>query len=197
MGSDIPITKKPDKKGTKVLVFYFILVLLFYSGCATIAGVGEGGEEFVPPGFGPQYDRYIQGEPRIDMKIEGGIYYWKTANTWHIRFARPYSAPRPFPDGTVFSGHIRVEDGIIIDVRRFNVSPLNEIRRLGDAISFRFEIKDEIEGFDFIIQPVLSQYCVTSEFRVQGIHAPELIRLGEFMHRPDGVPFKICVRSFE
>jgi hypothetical protein len=33
--------------------------------------------------------------------------------------------------------------------------------------------------------------------RVNGIYSPELIRLGEFMHRPDSIPFRICVRSFE
>lgn len=190
--------KKSDKKGNRTLLRSILsVVLLFSLGCATIAGVDEGGDGSLPSGFGLPHDSSIQGEPRIDMKIEGGIYYWKTANIWHIRFARPYSASRPFLDRTIFSGQIKVEDGIIIDVRRFNVSPLNEIRRFGDTISFRFEIKDDVEGFDFIIQPVLSRYCVTSELRVQGIYAPELIRLGEFMHRPDEVPFKICVRSFE
>ncbi|MCX7793182.1 MAG: hypothetical protein N2257_02065 [Thermodesulfovibrionales bacterium] len=175
------------------------ITLLFFllTGCATIAGVKEGEEEFLPPVAGPPYDSYIQGQPAIDMRIEGGIYYWKSANTWHVRFARPYTAPRAFPEGTVFSGNIRVEDGIIIDVSRFNASPIDDIRRLRDTLSFRFEIKDDIKGFDFVVQPVLSRYCVISDFRVQGILNPELVRLGAFMHRPESVPFKICVRSFE
>ncbi len=172
----------------------FIILSLISSGCATIAGVNDVDET---PFIAIPDDRDIRGEPRVDFRLDGGIFYWKTKNTWHIRFARPYTAPRPFPEGTVFSGSVRVEDGIILDVRRYNVSPLNELRRLRDTITFRFEIKEQVEGFDFIIQPVTSQYCVTSDFRVNGIYSLELVRLGEFMHRPSSIPFRICVRSFE
>ncbi len=171
-----------------------IILSLLTSGCATIAGVN--GIDDTPFMVIPD-DRDINGEPRIDFRLEGGIFYWKTKNTWHLRFARPYTAPRPFPEGTIFSGSVRVEDGIILDLRRYNVSPLNELRRLRDTISFRFEIKEEVEGFDFIIQPITSQYCVTADLRINGIYSPELVRLGEFRHRPDSIPFRICVRSFE
>jgi hypothetical protein len=183
-----------QKKFLKLLNSVFILLSLLITGCATIAGVDSGEEA---PFIVIPDDRDIRGEPRSDFRLEGGIFYWKTKNTWHVRFARPYTAPRPIPEGTIFSGNIRVEDGIILDVRRYNVSPPNELRRLRDTISFRFEIKEQVEGFDFIIQPVTSQYCVTSDFRINGIYSPELIRLGEFMHRPDSIPFRICVRSFE
>ena len=176
-----------------IVITLFIQLLI--TGCATIAGVQEGDE--LPPLVSIPYDRDIAGQPRIDFRVEGGIYYWKTLNTWHIRFARPYTAPRPLPEGTIFSGNIRVEDGIIVDIKRHNISPLNEVRRLRDTISFRFEIKEEVEGFDFIVQPTISQYCVISDLRINGLYAPDLIRLGEFMHRPNTVPFRICVRSFE
>lgn len=174
---------------------FLVFIFLLTASCATIAGIEE--EEPIFHDFATLDERDISGQPRIDFRLEGGVYYWKTANTWHIRFARPYASPKPIPEGTFFSGNIRVKDGIIIDLKRYNVSPFNDLRRIRDNISFRFEIKEEVEGFDFIIQPVLSRYCVVTNIKINGIYAAQLIRLGEFMHRPDAVPMEICVRSFE
>ncbi len=181
-----------DYKLKSILIFSLIVI----TGCATIAGLDE---EEGPPGpfAGYSYEREIDGQPRVDFRIEGGIYYWKRGDTWHIRFARPRVSPRPVPEGTVFSGSIKVEDGILIDVRRQNTSPFNEVKRFGDTLSFRFEIKEAVEGFDFTIQPLLSRYCVITDLRVNGIYMPELVHLGEFMHRPDSIPFRICVRRSE
>ncbi len=121
---------------------------------------------------------------------------WRTANTWNIRFARPIALPRPVVEGTIFSGNILIEHGLIANLITHNLSPQNIVRiRGGNTILLKLDVKEQVEGFEFTVQPINTRYCVTIDIKVNGIYAPEFLRLGKFMHRSNFIPLKICVKK--
>ena len=183
------------------VVGLFAAVLLLGS-CAVIAG---------PPGSGPSpdtgstfpYDQYVQGQPNIDMRVDGGCYIWRTGNEWHVRFAKKLDRPRNLPlQGPVITGKVRVRQAVAADLREKDVSLPNDVHFRGKNIVFKFERRNDnfgndIEGFDFMVKPLSPEYCVTFDILVDGNKMPGFVRLGSFMHVPEELPLKICMHSFD
>ena len=180
--------------------FLTILCISIFS-CATIAGVDE-------PAGGPSgrsgstfpYDRYVEGKPDFDIRIEGGIYIWKVENSWHLRVAKKVDRPRAMtPFGPVISGSVMVEQAIIQDTRKYQVSQVSDVRSRQKEITFRIEqrenVSNEVEGFDFKVRPTGLDYCVTFDILIDGAARPDMVRLGSFRHRPEEMPLTICLHS--
>lgn len=180
-----------------------VALLATVSGCATIAGVGEEGPQAMPPDTTFPYDRYVEGRPNLDFRVQGGFYLWREGNSWHVRAAEQLDRPRtPSAVWPVMTGKISIENAILADVRQVNIPPLDYARQRRRTISFRFEFRDgmpggEPRGFDFKVQPTSLDYCVTLEFLVDGVARPGIVHLGSFMHIPETLPLRICLRSFD
>jgi hypothetical protein len=181
---------------TALLLFCLSVV----ASCATIAGVNEPGE---PPESAETtfpYDRYVEGKPNVDMRIEGGFYIWRIGNEWYVRIAKKLNRFRMPPQiGTVVTGRLKVDDGITYDIQRHDFGPLDDARQRMNDISFKFNLRDEfgndIEGFDFKIRPTGLEYCVILDLKVDDKPRPGIVHLGSYMHIPETLPLKICLRS--
>jgi len=185
---------------SRIAVTVLLASLLLAAGCATIAGVGEEPQEQPPYPTAP-YDRYVEGRPSLDPRTNGGFYIWREGNLWHVRVAEKFNRPQlPTPVWPVITGVISVENGFVADVRKVNVPPLDFVRFRQDEITYRFELREgsigQVMGFDFQIRPTLIDYCVTLEVLVDGVPRPGIVHLGTFMHNPETLPFRICLRSF-
>ncbi len=184
----------------KALAFFMAPFLL--ASCATIAGVGEEGPSPQAETTFP-YDRYVEGQPSIDLRVEGGFYIWRQGNDWHVRVAKKLNRPRTISViGPVIAGKVRVKDGLLANFSNFNLSTLNNVRFFQRNIAFKFELRNDnlgndIEGFDFAVKPTAPEYCVTFDFLVDGAAMPGIVHLGSFMHVPEMMPLKICLHSFD
>lgn len=183
----------------KCIVAIFILALV--ASCATLAGVNEPGE---PPDFDDRaalrYEKYIDGAPNSDMRTDGGLFIWRTGNTWHVRMARKHPRVRQIaPSGPVVTGGLRVDNAVVHDFVKHEMGPFNSVWQRINDIEFRFDLREEtgrdIEGFDFKLRPIDLEYCVTLDVMVDGEPRPGIVRLGSFMHSPEMLPLEICSRS--
>lgn len=178
-----------------------LLIVPFLLGsCATIAGVDESGPEPKSERTFP-YDRFVEGKPNFDMRVEGGCYIWRDGNSWHVRIAKKLDRPTTASIiGPVITGKIRVKRGLVANFSQQNVSTLNDVRYMKNNISFRFELRNDIgndiEGFDFTVKPTGLDYCLTFDFLTDGVPTPGIIHLGSFRHIPEEMPLKVCLHSF-
>lgn len=178
------------------------LVTFLLCSCATIAGVDESGPSPGAEGTFP-YDRYVEGQPNIDLRVEGGCYIWREGNNWHVRIAKKLDRPRTLPIiGPVITGKVHVRDGNMTNFSGFRLTGLNDVRLLRKNISFKFEIRNDnlgndIEGFDFTVKPIAPEYCVTFDILVDGAAMPGIVHMGSFRHIPETMPLKICLHSFD
>lgn len=189
-----------------MLLLYKLLAISMTSfllvSCATLAGVGESGPSPKEEDTFP-YDRYVEGQPNIDLRIEGGCYIWREGNNWHVRIAKKLDRPRTLSIvGPVVTGKIHVRNGLVGNFSEFNVSTLNNVRFFQKNISYKFELRNDnlgndIEGFDFAVKPTGPEYCVIFNILVDGAAMPGIVHLGSFMHIPDTMPLKICLHSFD
>lgn len=176
----------------------FLVSIVALAACSTILGPPDSGDEFspFPPGTSLPYDQFVEGQPdpRL-MTVSGGMYIWKTGDQWHVRIARvdKLEPQRTFPP--VYSGTILIDNGFIAGISEQNVHPTHEVRVRMNEIFFRFELRSDIEGFDFRIQPKGGLgYCVTADFRFNGMPYPDLVRLGRSMYPPQSLPVTMCFR---
>lgn len=176
-----------------------LLLLTAAGGCATIAGVGEEPQPMPAVSEFP-YDRYVEGRPNLDFRVQGGFYLWREGNSWHVRAAEQLDRPRiPSAVWPVMTGRLSIENAIISDVRRVSLPPFDYVRQKRKDVSFRFEFRDlvgDARGFDFTVRPTSLDYCVTLDFLVDGVARPGIVHLGSFMHIPETLPLRICLRSF-
>jgi hypothetical protein len=184
-----------------IKIAVLLCCLSVMASCATISGVNEPGEppESIETTF--PYDKYVEGKPRVDLRLEGGFYVWRTGNEWSVRIAKKIDRYRmPLNLGVVVNGRIEIENGITYDTKMQNLGPLDDVRQRRNDISFKFELRDnignEIEGFDFKVRPTGMEYCVTLDLQVDGQARPGIIHLGSYMHIPETLPLKICLHSF-
>jgi len=179
-----------------------LLIVPFLLGsCATIAGVDESGPEPKSERTFP-YDRFVEGKPNLDMRVEGGCYIWRDGNNWHVRVAKIIDRPRTLSiTGPVITGKIRVKQGLIVNFSKQNIIIPNDARFVRNNITFKFEMRndtgDNIEGFDFTIKPTGIDYCLTFDFLTDGVPTPGIIHLGSFLHIPEEMPLKVCLHSFD
>jgi hypothetical protein len=188
---------KFDESRRNIPVLFILAAALFFvAGCNTLAGPpdSEVMDSRAEALHTPQYDIYFEGEPTMSLlNIEGGYYVWKTGNTWHVRIAKPdrYRIDTAF--SPVYKGSVRLERGRIFGVHNHNVDMRNEVHLKQNRIVFNFRLKNNIEGFDFNVQPVGGRYCVTFSLEKDKIFDPSIVHLGRTMFVPDRVPITTCV----
>lgn len=181
------------------------LLSLFLVACATIAGPED---DQPPPGVPVPgayavtnfYDRYVQGKPDIDLRLEGGIYIWRNGNAWSVRVARRMGGARENAVfGPVYSGTVQFDRATVVDVKRRHISPPGNLLSRQNEIAFKIEqgdtIGNDIEGFDFRVRPTGLDYCVMFDFLKDGAARPDMVRLGSFRHKIEELPLRICLHS--
>lgn len=174
-------------------------MLMLIPSCATIAGVNEEPlQRAVEPGF--SYEKYIDGAPGTDMRVEGGFYFWRTGNIWHVRLARKNIRPRsPGLTGPVVTGSLQIRDAVVYEITRHGMGMQDDVRQKMNDIYFAFELREDrpgdVEGFDFRLRPTGLDYCVTLDLMVEGVPRPGIVRLGSYMHIPEALPLNICSHS--
>ncbi len=173
----------------------FCVVLFGLASCNIIAGPPDAEREATIPG-GPlaPYDRLIEGQPSQNlMTVRGGIYIWKTGNSWHLRVAKVANPPFPVVREPVFSGSIRVDDGIITQVIRQNLDIMSRVSQLRSEVTFDIEPRNNIQGFDLQIRPTTGiRHCVTIDFLMNGARNPGVVHLGQGTYVPETLPLTLC-----
>lgn len=143
-----------------------------------------------------EYELFVDGEPdRGFIAAEEGYYLWRDGNSWHIVANKKFRSIPIDGDVPLFSGRIHVENGIISHLRRSETTRQHDVRLRGRDITFEFEPLDDREGFSFRVQPRGVKYCISFDLRVNGAFVPELVHLGNTMHRPKILPLVICPYS--
>ncbi|HWR59293.1 MAG TPA: hypothetical protein VN328_10430 [Thermodesulfovibrionales bacterium] len=147
-----------------------------------------------PLGSTVPYDVFVEGEPNLNiLASKGGLFIWKTGNSWHVRVAR-LNVPRVIVPRDVFIASIVVENGILTTDKRIPRLP-DEMRIGLNDIFFRFEVEREVKGLDFTVRPTTGfAYCVNFEFQINNVISPEFAYIGRTMFSPVPMPLKICIR---
>lgn len=179
--------------------FLFILFCIGLVSCSIIAGPPDSATELsVPGGPSAPYDRLVEGQPVQNlMTVRGGIYVWKTGNIWHVRVAKVAHPPVQVFREPIFSGSIRVDDGIIVTVRRHNLGNMSRVSQLRNEVTFAIEprsnVQGDIQGFDLEIRPTTGlKHCVNLDFSMNGARNPGIVHLGQGTHVPDTLPLTLC-----
>lgn len=181
-----------------IVIFIFCFGL---SSCATIIGTDEP-DEGAPPFAIAQtfpYDRYVEGKPNFDLRVRGGIYVWRIGNQWSVRVARTLATRLPLePFGPVVSGTVKIEKAIAVDLKRYHLNQVSDVRMMYRELTFRIEQRDDIgndvQGFDFTIRPTGLDYCVTFDVAITRPSDTGKIYIGSFMHEAAELPLTICQR---
>jgi hypothetical protein len=189
---------------TRILKIVFIMMLIAVStSCSTILGPPGSESDYpaVPPISSLPSDQLIEGQPNLNLiPIKGGYYVWRVNNSWHIRVVKLEGPPTSFSNRPFFSGTILVDNGVIRDVDRTKISPVNKVQYTMKDINFkiepgnRIEPGNNIEGFDFNVNPLAARYCITLDLRVNGGLTPKLVHVGRSMYVPDTLPITMCVQ---
>lgn len=177
------------------LVALYLFAVVLIASCNTVFGPPD--SDGVLPVGEPRplypYDTLVQGQPDLNLIIaKGGLFIWNTGKDWHVRVAEPVSYPRDDPFNPVAEGLILAQNARMIDIRLHNATPGNFARSSLKDIIFRFELRDAVEGFDFRLEPLGFEYCLSLDFQFNGIPSPGLIHLGRMMHFVDVLPVPIC-----
>jgi hypothetical protein len=176
-------------------IILFFLCLNTIAACSTVLGPPNSENELplVPSKAMNPYDMFIEGQPNLNLlTVRGGLYIWKINDSWHVRLSEIDRLQRVYPVPPVFTGSIFVDNGILVNIVRKNVSPINEVRYRMNDLAFRFELRSGIEGFDFQLQPTGISHCVTLDFQLNGLPTPDLVYLGRTMYTPDLLPIRMC-----
>jgi hypothetical protein len=171
-----------------------LLCLFVVGACNAVFGPpgSEPESALPPPGFSQRYDKFIEGEPDLRaIGVRGGYYIWKVGNFWHVRLVK-FDRLQRYPGGPRYSGNITVENGFIRNLIRQNTNPLDQLGVRSSDVSFSFELKYDREGFDFMIQPVGVEYCVSMDLVIEGMTGPDLVHLGRTMFIPNALPIRMC-----
>lgn len=190
------LTAQRTRQTARKTVLLFLLSTLLVS-CNTVLG---------PPGSEPAmiqaagapfpHTAMFEGQPNMSaIRAGGGYYLWRTGNTWHVRVAKSdrfgFETPgRP----TIYSGSIHVETGVIADLQKQNTTLLSDVRLKQKKIVFRFDLRNDVEGFDFSVRPFAPEYCLTFDLRRNKEQLPEIVHLGRSLFIPDTMPLLACVR---
>lgn len=175
-----------------------VLILVVVStACNAILGPPDSESDYpaVPPISSLPSDQMIEGQPNMNLiSIKGGYYVWRVDNSWHVRVSRLEGPPTSFSHRPFFSGTILVDNGVIRNVDRTNISPVSKVHYTMRDINFKIEPKKNIEGFDFTINPLGARYCITLDLRVNGGLTPKHVHIGRSMYVPDTLPITMCAQ---
>ncbi len=180
---------------TRVMIL--LLLVTFLASCNTVLGPpGSEPAMMDPSGSRFPHTAMLEGQPPlVSMRAEGGYYVWRTGNTWHVRVAKSDRFGFETPgQPTIYSGNIHVETGVIADLQNQNTTLLSDVRLKQKAVVFRFDLRNDVEGFDFIVKPFAAEYCLTFDLRRNKQKLPEIVHLGRSMYVPDTMPLVACVR---
>ncbi len=175
----------------------FILLVFGVTACSTILGP-PGSEPDGPFMHHPQSlpsERIVEGQPNLSLlTVRGGMYVWKTGNSWHVRIAQVYQPHLRLALPPAYSGTIRIDNGVIVNVSHKNVGPANEVSFRMNELFFRFELRKEkeVQGFDFQVQPTGIRHCVSLDFLYNGMSSPDLVFMGSSMYNPGTLPVNVC-----
>ena len=173
-----------------------IACFLVTTGCETLLGPSEPQPPLAktPLFLPPPYDTMVEGEPNMNViTVKGGYYVWKVGNSWHVRVARTDVQPRTLQQD-YFTGSIIVEGGYLTNVQQQNVQPPDDLRPESKSVSYRFEVLGEVKGIDFMVRPIMTEYCVSFDLRTNDLENPNYVRLGSGMVVPDTMPLQMCFR---
>ncbi|HBO83573.1 MAG: hypothetical protein A2X59_10900 [Nitrospirae bacterium GWC2_42_7] len=174
-----------------------LMLVVISTACNVILGPPGSGSDYpaVPPVSSLPSDQLIEGQPNLNLiSIRGGYYVWKVNNAWHVRVAKLEGPPTSFSNRPFFSGTILVDNGVIRNVDRTNISPVSKVQYTMKDINYKIEPRNNIEGFDFTINPLGDRYCITLDLRVNGGLTPKLVHVGRSMYIVDTLPITMCVQ---
>lgn len=181
----------------KIVIFFLYAIPLV--SCNFVAGPPDSDVGLsIPPGAAAPYDRLVEGQPNQSlMTVRGGIYVWKTGNTWHLRVAKAAHPPMPVPREPVFSGSIRVDEGIIAIVNRQDLDFRSRLSQLKNEVTFEIEprinVREDVQGFDLQIRPTVgNRHCVDLDFSMNGVRNPGIVHLGSGTYVPSTLPLTLC-----
>lgn len=180
---------------TAVLIFAGLTAV---AGCSTVLGPPDsesgGMESHTHANHESQYELFFEGQPNQGMlNVEGGYYLWRTGNVWHVRVAKSDRFRFDSSLNPVFTGEVKVEKGIVVNLSRHQVDVSNDVRQRKDNITFRFRLRNDVEGFDFSVKPFGVRYCVTFDLKMDQSNNPSIVHLGRSMFVPDKMPLISCV----
>lgn len=181
------------KKSMRMIVFLCLMAGI--TGCAAIVGEPLPDDELMAsPDADFPLDFYMEGQPNEGLfNAEGGYFLWRNNNVFSVRISKQGFAAI-FPPGPMFTGAIRASRGMILSVRRYNLAAPDHVKYAAGNVDFRLELRDEVSGFDFEVEPIGIEYCVTFDLRYNGMAAPQMVHLGPTMFIPATMPISVCVR---
>ena len=122
--------------------------------------------------------------PRINLR-DAGYYLWEDAAGWHVITV---SGGR----GRIFSGEIKVTNGVVEEVRPRDLVMRDEDVTLLDAhtITFSYQTAQDLLGFDFKNRG--ESPCVIFDLKIDSRALKRSIFLGGTKLMPAQIPFSIC-----
>lgn len=174
------------------------LITLVIAGCSTVLGPPDSeSEDMNSPEFGThnsRYDLFFDGRPNPGMFTTDGAYFlWRDGNVWHVRIARADRFRFDSSVTPVFTGEVKVDKGIVVNLVKHQVDISNNVDQGKDGIAFRFKLRNDVEGFDFTVRPFGIRYCVTFDLKIDQKNDPAIVHLGKSMFVPNTLPIMSCV----
>jgi hypothetical protein len=174
-----------------------LFLCIFLVSCNTILGP-PGSEPAMMEAAGAPFPHraMLEGQPDMSaIRAGGGYYLWRNGNTWHVRVAKSDRFGFETPgQPTIYSGSVRVETGVIVDLQKQNSTLLSDVRLKQKAVVFRFDLRNDVEGFDFSVRPFAPEYCLTFDLKRNKEQLPDIVHLGRSMFVPEILPLVACVR---
>lgn len=169
----------------------------FLVSCDTVLGP-PGSESPLLQASGAQlpHPAMFEGQPDMSaVRAGGGYYIWRIGNTWHVRAAKTDRFGFATPgQPTIYEGSIHVEHGAVANLQKQNTTLLSDVRLKQKTIVFRFDLRNDVEGFDFSVRPQAPEYCMTFDLQQNREQLPTIVHLGRSMFVPDTIPLISCVR---
>lgn len=179
----------------KIMVVLMFVVVS--TSCNVILGPPGSESDYpdMPPVSSLPSDQLIEGQPNLNLiSINGGYYVWRVDNSWHVRVSKLEGPSTLYSNRPFFSGTILVDNGVIRNVDRTNISTVSKVQYTMRDINFKIEPKNNMEGFDFTINPLGARYCITLDLRVNGGLTPRFVHVGRSMYVPDTLPITMCAQ---
>lgn len=184
-----------------VNILLLIVLLLAMVSCEIIAGKEGDMIEVEPMVHGSDFplDQIIEGTPSPSMYVlNEGYIVWKQGDMFNVRIVKD-RIPREYGD-QVYSGSVIVADALVHNVIETQTDPFDRVFAKEDEIDFEFRLHPTEtttgKGFSFRVRPIMPEYCIILDLRLNGAALPGLIHLGRSFFEPQEVMPRICFREF-
>lgn len=167
--------------------FIVITVVALVAPLLVLPGCNSAPPLLPPPGTEPLKFNVAAAEGRSPDLASGNYratWIWRDPDgSWHLRtIARRV--------GHRFQGVIRpLSGGEIVDVKPISLDPNDRLGLVGRALSFDWETRRKIDGFDFRLK---GDACLEFDLRLDGDAASRYIYLGKNKVVPNQAHFLIC-----